>query len=128
MILVDDHAAVLRQVIQVLGFEFDIVDALENGSGLQEAVEKHRPDVVVLDITLPGASGIALASRLTRAGCSAKIVFLTVHSDPDYVQAAFAAGAAGYVVKMRLSQDLVPALHAVLEGKRFISPCMELPE
>jgi DNA-binding NarL/FixJ family response regulator len=95
-------------------------------TGLRVALEEHQPDIIVLDITLPPVSGIALASQLTNAGCPAKIVFLTVHSDPDYVRAALAAGAIGYVVKTRLSMDLVPALRAALDDTRFISPSPEL--
>ena len=126
LLLVDDNAAILRQVIQLLPREFEIVGTLEDGAGLRDAVRNHQPDIIVLDITLPAVSGIALASQLRKAGCAAKIVFLTVHSDPDYVRAAFAAGAAAYVVKTRLSLDIVLALRAALRGERFISPSPEL--
>jgi DNA-binding NarL/FixJ family response regulator len=87
---------------------------------------EHRPDIIVLDIRLPPVSGLVLASQLRDAGCSAKIVFLTVHDDPDYVRAAFAAGAIGYVLKTRLSLDIVLALRAALQSERFISPSAEL--
>jgi DNA-binding NarL/FixJ family response regulator len=126
LLLVDDNPAVLRQVIQLLPREFEIVGTLGDGAGLRDAVRNHQPDIIVLDVTLPPVSGIALASQLRKAGCAAKIVFLTVHSDPDYVRAAFAAGAAGYVVKTRLSLDIVLALRAALRGERFISPSPEL--
>ena len=126
MLLVDDNPAVLRQVIQLLPGEFEVVGTLEDGAGLRVALEEHQPDIIVLDITLPRVSGIALASQLTQAGCPAKIVFLTVHSDPDYARAALAAGAIGYVVKTRLSLDLVPALQAAFHDTRFISPSPEL--
>jgi len=66
---------------------------------LKAAVARHEPDLIVLDITLPGVSGIELASCLRRSGCSTKIVFLTVHCDTDYAREAFAAGGNGYVVK-----------------------------
>ena len=68
---------------------------LEDGAGLRGALQEHQPDIIVLDITLPGLSGIALALQLRDAGVAARIVFLTVHNDPDYVRAALAAGAAG---------------------------------
>ena len=126
VVLVDDNPAVLRQVAQLLPEEFEIVDMLDSGATLSAAIEEHYPDFVILDITLPGQSGLALAAQLTRSGCPARIVFLTVHSDPDYVRAAFDVGAYGYVVKMRLSLDLIPAIHAALEGRRFISPLPEL--
>jgi DNA-binding NarL/FixJ family response regulator len=126
LLLVDDNPAVLHQVIQLLPREFEIVGTLGDGAGLRDAVWNHQPDIVVLDVTLPPVSGIALASQLRKAGCAAKIVFLTVHSDPDYARAAFAAGAAAYVVKTRLSLDIVLALQAALRGERFISPSPEL--
>ena len=122
LVLVDDNPAVLRQIIQVLPAEFEVVDTLEEGEELLATVEREQPDLIVLDIGLPGASGLVLASRLAKAGSSARIVFLTVHSDPDYVRAALRAGASGFVVKTRLSLDLEPALRAALTGKRFISP------
>ena len=126
LLLVDDNPAVLRQVVQLLPGEFEVVGTLEDGAGLRGALEEHEPDIIVLDITLPCGCGIALASQLRNAGCPARIVFLTVHSDPDYVHAAFAAGAIGYVVKTRLSLDLEPALRSALQGERFISPSPEL--
>jgi len=126
ILLVDDHPAVLLQTIRLLPEDYEVVETLESGSGLKAAVARHEPDLIVLDITLPGLSGIELASRLRESGYSTKIVFLTVHCDTDYAREAFAAGANGYVVKARLASDLVPALQAVLAGKRFISPCPEL--
>ena len=126
LLLVDDNPAVLRQVARVLPAEFTIVDALASGEGLQAAIESLHPDVVVLDITLPGPSGIALAKRIRASGAPTSVVFLTGHCDADYVRSAMRAGASGYVVKMRLSLDLEPALRAAVEGDRFVSPLPEL--
>ena len=128
VILVDDHPAIPRQVAQMLPKEFEVVETLEDGQGLLAAIKTHEPDVLVLDITLPGMSGIQLATQLRRDGCAVKIIFLTIHNDPDYARAAFAAGGSVYVVKMRLATDLVPALQAVMAGKRYLSPCAELKE
>jgi DNA-binding NarL/FixJ family response regulator len=126
IMLVDDNPAVLQQTMRLLPETYEVVETLESGFGLKAAVARHEPDLIVLDITLPGLSGIELASRLRKGGYSAKIVFLTVHCDTDYAREAFAAGANGYVVKARLASDLVPALAAVFAGNRFISPCAEL--
>jgi DNA-binding NarL/FixJ family response regulator len=98
------------------------------GATLQRAIEIQHPDLVVLDITLPGVSGIELARDLTATAAGPKIVFLTVHDDPDYAREALAAGALGYVVKSRLASDLIPALHAALDGRRFVSPCPALED
>jgi DNA-binding NarL/FixJ family response regulator len=128
IILVDDHPAVLHQTIDLLAGEFEIVDVLEQGRTLLMTATKERIDLIVLDITLPGISGIEVATCLKQAGCSAKIVFLTVHADADYAREAFEVGGLGYVVKPRLASDLIPALKSALAGKRFISPCVELEE
>ena len=126
VLLVDDNPKVLRQVAQVLPPQFEIVEILESGESLQDRVDAHHPDVVVLDITLPGQSGIELASQLRQSGCDVAIVFLTMHHDADYVRSALDAGANGYVVKLRLASDLEPALWAAVGGARFISPLPEL--
>jgi DNA-binding NarL/FixJ family response regulator len=126
--LVDDHPAVIQQTIKLLPPEFEVVEALDDGSGLLKSVELHQPDIIVLDITLPGENGIELATKLQKSGCEAKIIFLTVHADPDYVREAFAVGASAYVVKPRLASDLAKALDSVSRGKRFISPSAELED
>jgi DNA-binding NarL/FixJ family response regulator len=128
IVLVDDHPAMLKQTVQLLSRDFDIAAALENGRDLLSLAARDNIDVIVLDITLPGQSGIELASRLKGMGCSAKIIFLTVHADADYAREAFEVGASAYVVKPRLASDLIPALNAALAGQRFISPCPELKE
>ena len=126
VLLVDDNPAVLRQVAQVLSPEFEIVEMLQRGESLQASVDAHRPDVVVLDISLPGPSGIVLATQLRRAGCRAGLVFLTMHHDADYVRSALNTGANGYVVKDRLALDLEPAVRAAVAAERFVSPLPEL--
>jgi DNA-binding NarL/FixJ family response regulator len=128
VVLVDDHPAVLRQTMQLISDEFEVVDALDDGRLLPASITELDPDLIVLDITLPGLNGIEVAALLKKSGTSAKIIFLTVHADADYAREAFGAGATGYVVKPRLASDLVPALKAALCGKRFVSPCPELAE
>ena len=128
VVLVDDHPAVLRQTVHLLSARFKIIAALPDGGELLSISKKKEIDLIVLDITLPGLSGVDLAERLNESGYSGKIVFLTVHADPDYVRQAFEVGAAGYVVKPRLASDLIPALDAALAGKTFISPCPELKD
>lgn len=128
VILVDDHPTVLRQTLQVLPERFEVVATLQEGMELPTEAADLQPDIIVLDITLPAVDGVQLARQLRADGCKARIVFLTVHADPDYAWEAFNAGALGYVIKPRLASDLVPALEAALAGKRFVSPCLELAE
>jgi DNA-binding NarL/FixJ family response regulator len=128
LILVDDHPGILRQAIDVLPERFEVLETLEDGMGLQSALTQFRPDILVLDVTLPFVSGVELARNMRAAGFTTKIVFLTVHADSDYAWEAFDAGALGYVVKPRLASDLVSALDAAAAGNRFVSPCAELSE
>jgi DNA-binding NarL/FixJ family response regulator len=81
---------------------------------------------VVLDISMPVLSGIEAARRLKAAGSPARIVFLTMHADPDYVRAALETGALGYVIKSRLATDLLPCIREALAGRPFVSPSIPL--
>jgi len=81
-----------------------------------------KPDVIVTDISMPVLSGIEAANRLNESGCKSKIIFLTVHSDSDFVRTCLATGAFGYVVKSRITTDLIPAIQDALAGRIFISP------
>ena len=128
VLLVDDNPAILGQIAQVLRGEFDVVEMLPDGMSLPAALARSRPDLIVLDIMLPGPSGFELARRLTNTGCPARIVFLTVQEDADFAREALAVGGLGYVVKSRLGTDLLAALRAAAEGRYFISPCPALAE
>src|SRR5208283_338039 len=128
VLLADDHSAVLVQTTSLLAGEFEIVGSVGNGLDLVKVAARLDPDVVVLDITMPGLDGLESARRLTLAGCRAKLVFLTVHEDPDSVRTAWQVGAAAYVIKARLATDLVTAIHEALAGRRFVSPTISLDE
>jgi DNA-binding NarL/FixJ family response regulator len=127
-LLADDHAEILAQIGNVLAREFEIIASVANGQDLIKGTMQLDPDVVVLDITMPGLDGIEAARRLKRFGCRAKFVFLTVHEDPDYLREALQLGAAAYVIKARLASDLITAIHESLAGRRFVSPTIALQE
>ena len=124
VLLADDHPEIMAQTGNMLAGEFEIVGSVANGMDLIKAVERFDPDVVVLDITMPGLDGIEAARRLKRSGCRAKLVFLTVHEDPDYVHAALQSGGAAYVIKSRLASDLITAIREAFADHRFISPTL----
>jgi DNA-binding NarL/FixJ family response regulator len=105
----------------VLQQDFEVVGLVKHGDRVLDSSLQLKPDVIVLDISMGAVSGIKVAQDLRASGCESRIVFLTVHNEPDYVQAAMGAGGLGYVVKSRLSADLVSAIRAVLSGKLFIS-------
>lgn len=102
--------------------DFDVVGTINDGTALLEAASRMKPDVCLMDISLPGMSGIEAATRLKEGGSEAKLVFLTVHEDPDYVRAAIVAGASGYVVKSRMASDLELAIREAVAGRFFVSP------
>jgi DNA-binding NarL/FixJ family response regulator len=121
-LLADDHAAILERAAQALCHDHLIVGTVSNGPDALEAAGRLRPDVIVLDISMPGMTGLEVATRLRDAGNTAAIVFLTVHEDQEFVDAAQATGAAGYVVKSRLASDLSKAVAEALLGRQFVSP------
>jgi DNA-binding NarL/FixJ family response regulator len=122
VLLADDHQSFLDVAKRLLEPEFEVVKTVDDGEALLEEAARLTLDVIVLDISMPKLNGIEAARQLKAAGSTAKIVFLTVHEDVDYVRSALAAGAHGYVVKPRLASDLLPALRQVLASGSFISP------
>jgi len=122
VLLVDDNEAMLVRTAAVLAPLCDVVGTARNGLAAREAATKLRPDVIVLDISMPGMSGIELAIRLREAGSNAALVFLTVHDDEQLILAAQDAGGIGYVVKPRLGTDLLRAIQEARAGRRFVSP------
>ena len=122
ILLADDHDDMRERVKRHLEHEFEVLRSVENGLALLEAAVELQPDICLLDISMPILDGIETATRLRECGCEAQIVFLTIHEDPDFVQAALKTGALGYVVKRRMVSDLRMAIQEALAGRRFISP------
>jgi DNA-binding NarL/FixJ family response regulator len=121
VVLADDHQSVIARVRGTLGEEFEVIGAAENGNQAVDTVLRLDADVLVTDISMPVLNGLEAAKRLRAANCRARIVFLTIHEDVDFVSAAFSAGASAYVIKSRLATDLVPAIREALVGKTFVS-------
>ena len=122
VLLADDHGPIIERIKSILQSGFDVVGSVDNGRDLVSEAARLKPDVIVLDISMPGLTGIEAAHELREAGSTAKLVFLTVHERVEFVRACLAEGALGYVVKSRLAVDLLPAIREALAGRRFISP------
>jgi DNA-binding NarL/FixJ family response regulator len=120
VLLADDHNTILAQVCSVLGEEFEIVGAVNDGQTAIAEVRRLDPDVLVIDISMPVLDGLETVCRL-RASPRTKVVFLTVHEDEDFIAAAFSAGASGYVTKADVTTDLIPAIREALGGRIYIS-------
>ena len=122
VLIADDHHAMLDTLVQLLSHDFEVVAAVHDGLAAVKEAEQLAPDLLVLDIAMPGLNGIAAAARLKERGSSAKVVFVTNMRDAAFVEESLALGQIGFVVKDRLVADLLPAIRSVLAGDTFISP------
>ncbi len=122
ILIADDHQPIHERVRDLLQPSYDVVGAVTNGIDLVDQAMSLCPELIVLDITMPGMTGIEVAHELRDLGLPAKLVFLTVHERVEFVHACLAEGALGYVIKSRLNVDLIPAIEQALSGHRFISP------
>lgn len=121
VVLADKNLEVVAIIHRALGDEFEVVRSVEDGKRAVEAVHTLNPDVLVIDFSMPILNGLEAAKQLQMANCRAKLIFLTIYEEPDFLDAAFSAGASGYVTKARLSIDLIPPLHEVMLGNTFAS-------
>ena len=124
--IVDDHAVVRSGLKLLLDAEEDIEVVGEAGN-LQEAVFRTRslkPDVVLMDIVMPGASGIEATPAVLKEHPSARVLVLSMQDDPTYVHEAFAAGASGYVLKEAADEEVVGAIRDVAGGGRYVHPTL----
>jgi DNA-binding NarL/FixJ family response regulator len=121
VLVADDHTAMLDNLVRMLSSEFEVVAAVGDGGSVVTEAERVNPDLLVLDVSMPVMGGIAAAARLIGTGSTAKVVFVTMHHDREFVQESSALGVVGFVVKDRLVSDLMPAIHSVLAGRPFVS-------
>ena len=121
VLLVDDNQAILDRAVAMLSYACVIVGTVKDGPAALDAMASLRPDVLVLDISMPGMNGFEVASRLRSSGSRVPIVFLTVHDDEELVRAAQAAGGIGYVVKFRIPSDLLTAVTEARAGRAYVS-------
>ena len=126
LLLADDQEEIRRIVTSILENEFEIIGVAENGKQVLEFVARECPDVLVLDIFMPVLNGIDTAECLRASHCPAKVLFMTVHEDPDFIETAISVGALGYVSKAHLATDLITAIRSVIENHLYISPSMHL--
>lgn len=124
IILADDHQ-ILREALRLLlESQPDLRVVAETGDGLDAArlVEKHKPDLLIVDMVMPGYSGLDVARRASQISPETKVIVLSMYEAESYVVDALKAGVAGYVLKKSSSQDLVYALRQALEGHVYLSP------
>ena len=122
VLLADDHPRILSRLTDLLEPEFKVIAVVGDGQSLIETAKSLQPDLVITDISMPILCGIEAAKKILQRTPQTKIIFLTVHTDPDYVREALELGAVGYIFKSRLVSDLKLAIGEVLDGRTYVSP------
>ncbi len=122
ILLADDHRLTLKGIHDFLTPSYEVVGEVFDGGALVEAALRLRPDLILLDVTMPVMNGIDAARLIAKELPYVKLVFLTMHLDAGYLRAALAAGAAAYVVKTAAAEELMDALESALAGTVYVSP------
>jgi two-component system, NarL family, response regulator NreC len=126
VIVVDDHA-VVRSGLRALLDREDEVTVVDEAATADEAVFRmieHKPDVLLMDVTMPGTSGLEAIPKLLQASPATRVLMLSMHDDPRYVREAFAAGASGYVLKEAADTEVVAAIRTVAAGQSYVNPSL----
>ena len=128
LLLADDHTLVVEGIRRLLENEFDLVGTVEDGHALLRAARELLPDVILLDISMPLLNGIEACRELVKSMPLVRIIFLTMHADVVYVEEAFRAGGAGYLLKRSAASELTGAIEAVMHGDRYVTPLIDWKE
>jgi DNA-binding NarL/FixJ family response regulator len=120
--LADDNEEILCLIKEILEPEFEVVAMARDGPELLKVVEDFKPDVIIIDINMPGMSGFEVTKKILDEDIEARIILLTAHKDRKLVEKGFSVGAKGFVLKFTASEDLVPAVNEIYQGNRYVSP------
>jgi DNA-binding NarL/FixJ family response regulator len=124
VLLADDHAVLMECLAPLLQQEFDVVGIANDGRSMVDMAKRHRPDVIVTDISMPHLNGIDAARILRKEVRSAKLLFLTMHADLPLVEEAFRVGASGFVLKVSGASEFIKAIQSVARGDTYITPLL----
>ena len=125
ILLVDDHAILVEALRKLLESDFDVVGSAADGRSMVEMALELKPDVVLLDLTLPVMNGLEAARRLKKKAPEITIIFLTMNEDRELAAEALRIGAAGYVLKTSAASELRQAIRAGLGGRTFVTPSVD---
>ena len=121
ILVADDHSIIVAGIRSLIEQDWELAGHVEDGRSLVEAALRLRPDLIILDIGLPMLNGIDAAKQIHKAWPDAKLVFLTMHTNPIYLRLAMQAGGSGYVLKTSAAEELRPAIQKVLKGEVYVS-------
>jgi DNA-binding NarL/FixJ family response regulator len=124
VLIADDHSMVVDGLRGLLEADYEVVGTVADGRAVMPAVKELRPDIVIIDISMPSLNGLDCARRIRESGLEAKIVVLTMHPDPTLAREALEGGASAYVLKSSPASELRSALKEVLRGRTFLSPAI----
>ena len=122
VIMADDHSLILAGLRKLVEAECEVVGTAEDGRMLVEMAQKLRPDLILLDISMPLLNGLEAARQLNKLVPESKLIFLTMHASPTYATEAFQAGASGYLLKRSAASELSQAIQSVLQGQQYLTP------
>lgn len=124
VLMADDHSMILAGLRKLVETECEVVGTVEDGRALVAAARKLRPDLILLDISMPLLNGLEAARQLHSLVPECKLVFLTMHASPTYATEAFQAGASGYLLKRSAVSELSLAIKSVLQGQHYLTPSL----
>jgi DNA-binding NarL/FixJ family response regulator len=124
VVLADDHALVGQGMAKLIEKECEVAAIVENGNQLVKAVHLHQPDLVLADISMPELTGVEAARKVLEIAPRCKVIFVTMHPNPEFVREAFRAGASGYVLKRSAASELAEAIKQVMNGNTYVSPLL----
>jgi DNA-binding NarL/FixJ family response regulator len=117
ILVADDHPSMLERISRLLSTDYDVIAAVSDGLAALEAALSLRPDLMVLDISMPKMTGLEAATKLADQAQPPPVVFLTVHDDQEFIDAARSLGALGYVLKRNIGTELLPVIRRALAGQ-----------
>ncbi len=121
VLIADDHVLVGQGLASLIADKFDVISTVESGKDLLKIAATSVPDLALMDISMPDMTGLETAQKLLEMVPSCKVIFVSMHSNPEFVREAFAAGATGYVLKRAAASELLDAMQEVLKGNVYIS-------
>jgi DNA-binding NarL/FixJ family response regulator len=122
VLMADDHSLILAGLRKLVEEECEVVGEVEDGRTLIEEAQRLKPDLILLDISMPLLNGLEAARQLRKLVPDSRLIFLTMHASPTYATEAFQAGASGYLLKRSAASELSQAIKFVLQGKHYVTP------